>query len=48
MENEQDIRIQEEEYVPRPRWQIWAARLGVVLMVVLVILYYLTIARGGM
>ena len=48
MENEQDIRMPEEAYVPRPRWQVWAARVGVVLVVALVILYYITVARGGL
>ena len=46
VENEQNIR--EEDYIPRPRRQVWAARIGVVLMVVLVILYYITVARGGL
>ena len=48
MENEQNIPVQEEGYVPRPKWQVWGARLGVVVIVVLVILYYITIARGGL
>ena len=47
MENEQNIQLPEEGYVPRPRGQVWAARIGVALVVVLVILYYITIARGG-
>lgn len=49
MENNQDMPIPEEErYVPRPLWQVWGARIGVVAMVMLVILYYITIARGGL
>lgn len=47
MENEQNIEVFEEGYIPRPKWQVWGARLGVVFIVVLVILYYITIARGG-
>ena len=47
MENEQNVEVREEGYIPRPRWQVWGARLGVVLLAVLVILYYITIARGG-
>lgn len=48
MEEEQIMPEQEEQgYVERPKWQVWAARVGVVAMVVLLILYYLTIARGG-
>ena len=37
----------QEVYVPRPAWQVWAARIGVVIMIVAVILYYLHIAGGG-
>ena len=48
MENEQNIPVQEEGYVPRPRWQVWAARIGVILVVALVIMYYITLARGGL
>ena len=37
----------EETYVPRPAWQVWGARVAVVLVVVLVAMYYITIACGG-
>ena len=45
--------IPEEEkpfvpYEPRPVWQIWMARICLVLFVALVIMYYFNIARGGM
>jgi len=33
-------------YVPRPAWQVWAARIGVVLFIALVIYQYIRIARG--
>ena len=40
--------IQEEQsYVPRPRWQIWMARVGLVFMILFVIYQILTIATGG-
>ena len=42
--------IQEEEkpvYVPRPMWQVWMARVCLVLFVALVILYYINMMRGG-
>ena len=39
--------VQEEGYVPRPAWQVWGARVAVVLVVVLVAMYYITIACGG-
>ena len=48
MENEQTIPVREEEYIPRPKWQVWGARVGVLVVVLLVILYYITIARGGL
>ena len=48
MENEKDI-LQEEErsYVPRPAWQVWGARIGLLLFLIVLIFYYLNIARGG-
>jgi len=48
-ENRDDIPENESErYKPRPGWQVWAARIGLVIMIICVILYYLHIARGGM
>ena len=47
MENEEKMEVPQEEYTPRPKWQVWGARVGVVLLAALVILYYITIARGG-
>jgi len=38
----------EKPYVPRPACQVWAARIGLVIVIIAVILYYLNIARGGM
>ena len=38
----------EEGYVPRPAWQVWAARLGLVLFIIIVISQILSIARGGL
>ena len=40
--------LKQEGYTPRPKWQIWAARIGLVIMIVCVILYYLHIFRGGL
>ena len=48
MENQMDPQIPEREgYVPRPVWQVWAARVGLVLFILIVIAQYLQIARGG-
>lgn len=44
LENEQP---QPQPYQPRPMWQVWAARVGLVIVIIAVILYYLQIARGG-
>ena len=36
---------EQEEYIPRPRWQVWGARIGLVFMIVAVLLYYWSIAN---
>ena len=38
---------QQPSYTPRPWWQVWGARILLVLFVILVILYYINVARGG-
>ena len=43
----EEILPQEQNYKERPRWQVWAARLGVVIMIICVLLYYYHIAKGG-
>ena len=50
MDNEQMDQLPEEElpYRPRPMWQVWLARFGLVLFLALVAMYYVNIARGGM
>ena len=40
--------VPEERYVPRPRWQVWAARVGLVLFIIIVIAQILGIAAGGL
>jgi len=37
----------EEVYTPRPRYQVWAARIGLVIVILGVLLYYWHIASGG-
>lgn len=48
-ENEQTEQTgqMQEPYVERPRWQVWGARIGLVLMLLFLALYYYHIARGG-
>lgn len=50
MEEQEKLPQEEEQehYKPRPKWQIAAAWLGVVVMVIAVIVYYITIAKGGL
>ena len=38
---------QKEEYHPRPAYQVWAARIGVVIVFVAFLLYCWQIANGG-
>ena len=38
----------EEAYSPRPRWQVWGARIGLVIFLIFVALQILGIARGGL
>ena len=42
--------VQEEKpkYKPRPEWQVWGARIGLVVMIIAIVLYYIHIATGGM
>ena len=39
---------QQAPYVPRPAWQVWMARVGLVLFIILVILQLLHVAGGGL
>lgn len=50
MDNEQENQVTTEEnpYIPRPWWQVWGARLLLIAFLVLIIMYYFAIARGGL
>ena len=39
---------QETGYVPRPAWQVWAARIGLLVFIIFLVMYYMNILRGGM
>ena len=46
---EKDELPQEQEgYVPRPAWQVWTARIGLVLFLLFVASQMIGIARGGL
>ncbi len=47
MENiEETVPEQEASYTPRPMWQVWMARIGLVFVVLFVIYQILQIAGG--
>ncbi len=52
MEEMEKNEIPQEEgssgYEPRPSWQVWAARVGVVIVIVAFLLYCWHIANGGL
>ena len=39
---------EQEGYIPRPAWQVWAARVGLVLFLLIVAYQILSIAGGGL
>ena len=51
MEEIREQESQQEErpdaYVPRPAWHLWAARIGLVLVILFVAYQILSIATGG-
>ena len=46
--DQQELQPQEKPYVPRPAWQVWLARVALVLFIIIVIGQILRIARGGL
>ena len=49
MENQNENMIPEKEgYVPRPAWQVWAARIGLVIFIGIVIAQILQLAGIGL
>ena len=44
MEKEEE---QQPVYQARPKWQVWAARIALVIFILGLILYYLNVFRGG-
>ena len=45
MMEERNSDLEQEAYIPRPRWQVWGARIGLVIMLIAVALYYWSIAN---
>ena len=42
---ERNPELEQEEYVPRPRWQVWGARIALAVMLIAVALYFWSIAN---
>ncbi len=45
---EEEKKETQEGYEPRPAWEVWAARVGLVLMILFVIYQIVSIAGGGL
>lgn len=43
----QEETVAESGYVPRPAWQVWAARIGLVLFIAVVVMFYINLFRAG-
>jgi hypothetical protein len=48
MENENQNLPQHEPYKPRPWWQVWGARIGLVIFLGIVAMTVLLLMRGGL
>ena len=46
--NEIEQQAPESGYTPRPAWQVWLARVALVLFIIIVIGQILRIAQGGL
>ncbi len=45
MEHEEE---KQASYAPRPAWQVWCARVGLVVFILFVIYQYVCVLRGGL
>jgi hypothetical protein len=48
LQQEEIVTEEPPKYVPRPAWQVWGARVALVLFIALIIMYMIKIARGGL
>jgi hypothetical protein len=46
MDQEKETLGVQEEYKPRPKWQVWLARVGLVVFLITVIVFYIHLFRG--
>ena len=47
MTQEQEQAPEQERYVERPMWQVWGARVGLVVFLLFVVYQIISIAGGG-
>ena len=47
-ENQSPEQEAPESYEPRPAWQVWGARIGLVLFLLFVVYQLISIAQGGL
>ena len=47
MENEEINDLPQKPYEQRPRWQVWLARMGLVVFILFLIMYYINLFRGA-
>ena len=48
MENEElNEQMPQVPYEERPRWQVWLARIGLVVFIGFLLMYYVNLFRGG-
>lgn len=45
---EEKEKLERQPYEPRPGWQVWGARIGLVLFLLFVIWQLWAVARGGL
>ena len=45
--NQQTPELPQESYEPRPAWQVWLARIGLVVFILFLLMYYINLFRGG-
>jgi len=39
--------FEQPAYQPRPMWQVWLARIGLVVFLLILAMYYINMFRGG-
>ena len=47
-ERKENELVEEQGYRPRPAWQVWGARVALVLFILVVIYQFLALVTGGM